>query len=218
MEPKNLKSGMGVHLTIEDVSFKTEVGRQPKKNDLQKIKLPLEWKNAVKDFGVGSECLLSYQDDKKACMQVKMILMEKNLDQNDPFILLKPYTEEKKRCELRKHTRIKAFIFAIISKKEGAKGEEIEDGDAINGTISDVSLEGCMLMSDHSFKANQNIRLVFDLSDEEPAVKIKCQIMNQRKSHIEECFFYGLKFKELGAYEQKIITSLIDEINTQNSK
>lgn len=218
MEPKKLKSGMGVHLTIDDVSFKTEVGRQPKKNDLQKIKLPLEWKSAVEGLGVGSECLLSYQDDKQASMQVKMILMEMNLNQTDPFILLKPYTEVKKRSELRKHTRIKAFIFAIISKKEGAKGEEVENGDAISGTISDVSMDGCMLMSDHSFEANQNIRLVFDLSDEDPAVKIKCQIMNQRKSHIKECFFYGLKFKELGAKEQKIITSLIDEINTQNSK
>ncbi len=200
---------MKINLTIDDVSFKTEVGRAPKGDDLQKIKVPLEWKNAIKGWDIGAECLLSYREDEKTYMQYKMILIEKQLDQTNPFLLLKPFKESGQRSELRKHKRIKAFIFTIISGEQKVEGE-INQGKALNGTISDVSPEGCLLMSEEPFDVNQYINLVINLVDEEPPLKMKCKIMSQRKSHIEKCIFYGLKFEDVEKREQEAIVLLID--------
>lgn len=212
MTSKPFKSGTKINLSIGDVSFKGVIKRQSKGDDLQKAEILSEWKNAVKDLEVGCECVLTCEAEDQTFMQYKMILLEKELDQTSPVLLLKPYQELGKRGDLRKHERIKAFVFANLSAKDGLD-RETDKEKALSGTISDISVGGCLLMSDHSFKIDDYLLLVFTVSDNNAQIKVKAQIKNLRRTHIEECFFYGLEFVELDNAGQETIKSY-----TENSK
>ncbi len=214
MVSKLFKAGTEISLTINDVSFKAEVARQAKGKVFEKIKIPLEWKSALNDFDIGCECIVSCKVDDQTYKQYKMIMMEKELDGIHPVIFLKMFKEFEKYSELRKHTRIKTFIFTIISENESLE-EKINQGNAIDGTISDVSKKGCLLMSIHSFKLNHCLQLVFSLLDEGPQLKIKCLVKNKRKSHMEKSFYYGLEFMDLGAKEEEAIQTLINDFSRQ---
>jgi c-di-GMP-binding flagellar brake protein YcgR len=214
MGSKLFKAGAEISLTIDDVSFKAEVGRQTKEKVFEKIKIPLEWKNALKDFDIGCECIVSCKMDDQTYKQYKMILMEKELDGIHPIIHLKMFKEFEKYSELRKDTRIKTFIFTTISENESLE-EKINQENGIDGTISDVSKKGCLLMSEHSFNLNHCLQIVFSLLDEGPQLKIKCLVKNKRKSHMERCFYYGLEFLNLETKEEEAIQTLIKDFNRQ---
>ena len=214
MGSKLFKAGTEISLTINDVSFKAEVGRQTKGNAFEKIKIPLEWKNSLNDFDIGCECIVSCKMDDQTYKQYKMIMMEKELDGIHPIIYLKLFKEFEKYSELRKHNRIKTFVFTIISENESLE-EKINQENAIDGTISDVSNKGCLLMSEHSFNLNRCLQLVFSLLDESPQLKIKCLVKNKRKSHVERCFYYGLEFLDMGTKEDEAIHTLMNDFNRQ---
>lgn len=206
---KPLKSGTKINISKGDVSFKGVIKRSSKTDDLQKIEIPAEWKDIIKGLEVGDECLLTCNEDQ-TFLQYKMIIMEKELSQLCPVLLLKPFKELKKRTELRKHKRIKAFIFTTLSKENNVDLEKKKET-ALNGTVSDISLGGCSLMSEQSFKINDKLWLIFELMDKETFINVQGMIRNLRKSHIEKCFYYGMEFIDLGTKEREAILSFAEE-------
>lgn len=199
-------------MSVDDASFKVFVRRQSKKDDLKKIEVPSEWRDAVKDLEIGSECMLTSEKEDQTYTQYRMILIEKQLEQLCPILLLKPYKELKKHSEWRQHNRINAFIFTILSDEDDLDLDKSKEK-PFHGTISDISTGGCSLMSDNLFNVASHIWLVFSLIDDGVAIKVKCQIKSRRKSHIEKCYFYGLEFRELSTAEIEMIRSYIENPN-----
>ncbi len=209
MVTKPLKSGREINITSGDISLKGVIGRLSKKDDLQKIEIPTEWKDTANGIEIGSECLLTSEKDGEDFTQYKMILMEKKLDETKPILLLKPFQEVKKHNELRQQERVKAFIFTVVSGKEGEVSNATEEK-AIAGTLSDVSTGGCLLMSNHFFNVSDTIWLESDLMEGESVIRMKSIVRNRRQTHIEKSYFYGIEFLNLGPHEKGVIEAYLD--------
>lgn len=204
-----LKSGEEINMTVGDASFKVSLEEQSRKDGLKKIEVPLEWKDAVKDLEIGSKCILTSENEEHTFIQYRTILVEKQLEQLCPILLLKPDKELKKHSEFRHHNRVNAFVFTMFSAEDDVD-LDISKEKSLHGTISDISIGGCLLMSEQSLNVSDHIWLVLSIRDE-PSIKIKCQIKSRRKSHIEKCYFNGLEFIELSRAETEMIRSYIKD-------
>jgi len=88
---------------------------------------------------------------------------------------------------LRRHRRLDSFILAQINA--GETGEAITDG-----TVSNISESGCLLMTAVTLTIGQEITVLFDLPEDGGRIEAKGVVRNIRKSQYEDVHNYGIEF------------------------
>jgi hypothetical protein len=77
------------------------------------------------------------------------------------------------------------------------------------GTVSDVSVEGCYVLSSGDVEDGEKIKLFLPLSD-----GMKVQFWGEVINHIYELGF-AVKFVELGAAQRDFLVRIINELKTK---
>lgn len=208
--PSNLfKIGAKVNLTVGNVSFKGVV-EECEENNLVKIKVPSQWRNIVLSLDYETECIMTYKPKIGNYQKRKMIVVNKQTDSAFPMILLKPIQIMDKQNELRKEKRIEIFVFTEVSTKGLGKMDMYASGPH-TAAIIDISLGGCLLMSNSNYNMNDCLWMIFGLSDETlKPLSVKCQVKSQRQAPMENSMYYGLEFINLGPVENEIIQSFVE--------
>jgi hypothetical protein len=77
------------------------------------------------------------------------------------------------------------------------------------GTVSDISVEGCFVLSSGDVEDGEKIKLFLPLSD-----GMKVQFWGEVVSHIYE-LGYAVKFVEIGAAQRDFLIRIINELKTK---
>ena len=211
MGDKGFKSGMEINLQCSGISFKGTIARSSKKDPSIKINVPFQWTNAIDKLKPGDECLIQYKPDQSTYEEHKMILMEKKITpKKNPILSLQPFKKIGERGNLRRHKRVETFILAKIG--EGGT-ESFSDG-----TISDISLSGCLLMTCNIIKIDQSIQLFFELPEDDTPIEITGVIKHLRKSHYECAQYYGVEFQVTEHDIKSKLKSLVEDYSTHTIK
>lgn len=208
MFSNKLKTGLEVHINIGNVALKGLIESQ--ENNIIKIVIPSHWRNVIKDLKIDSACTLTCKSEKGNYLRYKMILVNKLFTAILPEIQLKPVNEAKEQADLREHKRIEIFVFTEASNTGIKIGEKAPH----TATITNISMGGCLTMSNYDYNTEDCIWLVFGLADETCVpLTVKCRIKNKRQAPIEKSFYYGLEFVEIGSAEKEKIRAFIDSEN-----
>lgn len=190
------KEGLDIFVRVGDISFKGKIhstNEQAKRID---IEVPLRWLYSFSSVEKGKECSVIYKSDTEQNYVAGVSsVIEKMLDSSPPLLGLHIPEKFEERKELRKYKRIGVSIFTGITQRE-----ELVDGHLIekqlNGTVVDISLGGCMVLTESHFENGEFLVLNFNIKENEE-LKIRCQVKNSRPFYESRLSLYGVEFVNL---------------------
>lgn len=116
-------------------------------------------------------------------------------------------TQPKRIIDLRKHPRIPLPAGALFSFRRlgipARLGEEIEG----EGTIVDLSIGGCRLLSDVPLNIGQEYHLILQVSTERPPIPVDAAVVRWTDAPL-----HGLKFISLAPHDESQIRDLLLDI------
>jgi c-di-GMP-binding flagellar brake protein YcgR len=191
-----LKEGSDIFVRVGDISFKGKIhstNEQAKRID---IEVPLQWLYSFAAVDKGKECSIMYKSDTgKNYLTGVSSVIEKMLNSSPPLLGLHIPEKIEERKELRKYKRIGVSIFTGITHRE-----ELVDGHLVekqlNGTVVDISLGGCQVLTDNRFKNGEFLALNFGIRENEE-LRIRCQVRNSRSFYESRLSLYGVEFVNL---------------------
>ncbi len=116
-------------------------------------------------------------------------------------------TQPKRIIDLRKHPRIPLPAGALFSFRRLVLpvrlGEEVEG----EGTVVDLSIGGCRLVSDVPLTIGQEYNLILQISTERPPIPVDAAVVRWT-----DAAMYGLKFISIAPHDESQIRDLLLDI------
>lgn len=196
MDNITFKEGSDIFVRVGDISFKGKIhsiNEQAKRID---IEVPLQWLHSFTAVEKGEECSIIYKSDtgQNYIAGISRIA-EKMFDSSPPLLAVNIPEKIEERKELRKYRRIGVDIFTGITQRE-----ELVDGHLVekqlNGTVVDISLGGCLVLTNGHFEIGEFLSIHFSIRENED-LKIRCQVRNNRPFYESRLSLYGVEFVNL---------------------
>jgi len=123
------------------------------------------------------------------------------------FYLSQPPSQHRRIIERRKHPRILTPSGALFSFKRPIEPVEFEEHTEGEGTITDLSREGCRLLSDIPLVIGEPYHLILQVSKKSRPIIIEAAVVQwtHEKTH-------GLKFTSLQAIHESHLRELLLEL------
>ena len=115
--------------------------------------------------------------------------------------------QPKRIIDLRRHQRIIAPPSAIFSFKQLVVPAQILEDIEGEGTLIDLSLGGCRLLSDTPLALGREYHLILQISVERPPIPVETAVVRWTEDNT-----YGLKFTSIDTHDESQLRDLLIEI------
>jgi c-di-GMP-binding flagellar brake protein YcgR len=118
-----------------------------------------------------------------------------------------PSPQSRRIIELRKHPRIPTptgALFSFKSLRSPAKSEEAAEGE---GTLINLSLGGCQLVSDVPLTVGERYNLILQPSGDRQPISVEAAVVRWTEDRS-----YGLKFSSLQSDDESRLKDLLLEL------
>ena len=116
-------------------------------------------------------------------------------------------TQKQRIIERRKHPRIFTPSGALVSFKRLIEPVEIEEHSEGEGTLTELSREGCRLLSDIPLKIGERYHLILQISKESRPIIVEAAVVRWTRENA-----YGLKFTSLQSVQESDLRELLLEL------
>ena len=119
----------------------------------------------------------------------------------------KPPTHKRRIIERRKHPRIFTPSGALVSFKRLIEPVEIEEHTEGEGSLTELSREGCRLLSDIPLKIGERYHLILQVSKKSRPIVVEAAVVRWILEHA-----YGLKFTSMQSIHESHLRELLLEL------
>jgi len=121
--------------------------------------------------------------------------------------MAQPFSSARRLIELRKHPRIPTPEGALFSFKSLSQGAQLEATAEGEGTLINLSLGGCQLVSDVPLTIGERYNLILQPSGGSPPISVEAAVVRWTADKT-----YGLKFISLQPNDESRLQDLLREI------
>src|SRR5262245_60480750 len=119
-----------------------------------------------------------------------------------------PPTQKRRIIERRKHPRIYPPSGALVSFKRLIEPVEIEEHTEGEGTLTELSREGCRLLSDIRLKIGERYHLILQVSKKSRPIIVETAVVRWIHQHN-----HGLKFTSMQPIHESHLRELLRELH-----
>ena len=118
-----------------------------------------------------------------------------------------PPSQHRRIIERRKHPRVFTPSGALISFKRPTNPAEIEEHSEGDGTLIELSREGCRLLSDIPLKIGERHHLILQVSKKSHPIIVEAAVVRWIREHT-----HGLKFTSIQPIQESHLQEQLREL------